>query len=40
MRDRFDWDLMEPRLRPIDFATALCNQMPFFKSDEEKEKTI
>jgi SNF5 / SMARCB1 / INI1 len=25
LRDRFDWDLMEPRLRPIDFATALCN---------------
>jgi hypothetical protein len=20
LRDRFDWDLMEPRLRPIDFA--------------------
>lgn len=25
LRDRFDWDLMEPRLRPIDFASALCN---------------
>jgi hypothetical protein len=32
---------MEPRLLPLDFATALYNQMiPFFKSDEEKQKTI
>ena len=41
LRDRFDWDLMEPRLRPIDFATALCNQLiPCFKDEEHKEKTI
>lgn len=39
LRDRFDWDLMEPRLRPIDFAQALCNQMPFYRSDEERIKT-
>jgi hypothetical protein len=30
---------MEPRLRPIDFAQALCNQLPFFKSEEEKNLT-
>ena len=40
LRDRFDWELMEPRLRPIDFAAAMCNQMPFFKSEEERAKTI
>jgi len=41
LRDRFDWDLMEPRLRPIDFATALCNQMiPFFRDEDHKEKAI
>lgn len=34
LKDRFDWDLMEPRLRPKDFATALCEQLTFFKSDE------
>jgi hypothetical protein len=32
---------MEPRLRPIDFATALCNQMvPFFRDEDHKEKAI
>lgn len=40
LRDRFDWDMMEPRLRPIDFASALCSQLPFFKSDEERQQTI
>jgi len=31
---------MEPRLRPIDFATALCAEMPFFKSEEERAQTV
>ncbi|CDW79536.1 dna binding and zinc-finger domain-containing protein [Stylonychia lemnae] len=40
IRDKFDWDLMEPRLRPQDFAAALCSQLPVFKTDEEKQQTI
>jgi hypothetical protein len=40
LRDRFDWDLSDPRLRPLDFATALVNSLPFYKNDEEKAKAI
>ena len=28
LRDRFDWDLSQVSLRPIDFVTALVTQLP------------
>jgi hypothetical protein len=40
LRDRFDWDLAETRLRPIDFATVMINHLPFFENEDEKQKAI
>lgn len=31
---------MELRLRPIDFASALCNELPFFQSDKDRQQAI
>ena len=28
MRDKFDWDLSDSKLRPIDFATCLVMELP------------
>ena len=28
MRDKFDWDLSDSKLRPIDFATGLVMELP------------
>jgi hypothetical protein len=40
LRDRFDWDLTDTKLRPIDFATCLCEQLNIFKNDDEKVNEI
>ena len=28
LRDKFDWDLSDSRLRPIDFVTCIVMQLP------------
>jgi hypothetical protein len=32
--------LSDPRLRPIDFSTALISHLPFYTNQEEKDKAI
>jgi len=39
LRDRFDWDLNQTLLRPVDFATALVLQLPTFPGETQIESS-
>lgn len=40
LRDRFDWDISEVYMRPIDFARQLVESLGIYPSKAEKEKII
>ena len=42
VRDRFDWDLNDYKLRPVDFSSCLCESLPesVWLNKEDKQRTI
>jgi hypothetical protein len=40
LRDRFDWDIGDSDMRPLDFATDLVNSLEIYPDQATRDETI